>query len=164
MKHHPPIPELPLLLADSTLGKLAKWLRLAGMDTRLDPATPDFTRLERISAMEHRVTLTRTKSVFHRMEPSRCLFIHSNHVMDQARQVIDDFHIQRQQLPVLSRCASCNHPLTQMPINDLRGAVPDFILQQNERFMSCPQCQRIYWPGTHATRIKSIIDDWFRWP
>lgn len=161
MKQQSPTSGQPALIADSTLGKLAKWLRLAGIDTRWDPKTPDVNRLERISVKEHRVVLTRTKSIFQKMGTSHCRFIHSNDVKDQIRQVIKDFNLQRHHLRILSICANCNNRLSRIRSADLRGRVPDYILHQYEVLMTCAKCRRIYWPGTHAARIKSIVDGWF---
>jgi uncharacterized protein len=161
MKHPSPTADLPAFIADCTLGRLAKWLRLAGLDTRWDSTIPDFIRLERISVMDHRAVLTRTKSVFQKIGPPRCRFIQSNDVMDQVREVINDFNLQRDHLRILTICANCNFSLSQIHRNDIRGRVPDFILQQYETLMTCAKCRRIYWPGTHALRINSIIDGWF---
>lgn len=161
MKDHFPPRELPVLIADCTLGRLAKWLRLAGINTKWDPATPDFIKLKHVFVKEHRVVLTRTTSVFLRLGMHRSRFIQSNEVMNQARQVINDFQIQRDHLRVLSICASCNHLLIQIDRNDARGRVPDYILMQYKRLMTCTKCRRIYWPGTHASRINSVIEGWF---
>lgn len=161
MTHHCPPRELPVFIADCTLGRLAKWLRLAGMNTKWDPSKPDFNKLERISVIEHRVVLTRTTSIFQRLGTHRSRFIQSNDVMNQVRQVINDFKIERHHLRILTICANCNHLLSQIDRNDVRGGVPDFILAQYERFMTCAKCRRIYWPGSHASRINSIIEGWF---
>lgn len=161
MKHKIPPRELPVLIADCTLGRLVKWLRLAGIDTRWDPSKPDFNWLKYISTMEHRVVLTRTTSIFQKLGLGRSLFIQSNDVRHQVRQVINDLQIQRHQLRILTICASCNQLLTQLDRNDVRGRVPDFIFMQYERLMTCAKCRRIYWPGTHASRIHSTIEGWF---
>jgi uncharacterized protein with PIN domain len=161
MADHFPTRELPTLIADATLGRLAKWLRLAGIDTLWDPYKPDVNKLLRISSIEHRVVLTRTTSVFLKLGMDRCRFIQSNDVMKQVRQVIDDFQIHHRHLRILTICANCNHLLSQIGGNDVRGYVPDYILMHHEKLMTCNKCRRIYWPGSHVSRINSIIEGWF---
>jgi uncharacterized protein with PIN domain len=148
-------------LAESTLGKLAKWLRLAGLDTRLDRSRPNPNRLKQIAASEQRVILTRTQAVLRNTQPHQCLFIQFNHPMDQARQVVTHFRIRKSALRTLSRCALCNRMLERLSPEAVYDRVPAYIWQTHDRFMMCPRCQHIYWPGTHADRMLSCIDQWF---
>jgi uncharacterized protein with PIN domain len=152
---------LPPLLIDCTMAKLARWLRLAGFDTALDSGPPDASRLGQMSDAQQRIILTRSKDVFQKIGPGRCVLIGFNVPMAQARQVMQRFKIQRHALKPLSRCAQCNVMLTVQPKDAALGLVPDYVWQHHERFFRCPQCERIYWPGTHADRTKSLIDRWF---
>lgn len=152
---------LPLLLVDCTMGKLARWLRLAGIDTALDQRPPDALRLRQISDIEHRTILTRSRDVFQKNGPDRSVLIGFNAPMEQARQVMQHFEIRRHALKPLSRCAECNVMLSPQPKDAILGLVPDYVWQQHELFLRCSQCRRIYWPGTHAHRSKHLIDQWF---
>ena len=153
--------EHPNFITDSTLGKLAKWLRLAGLDTKLDRSKPNIFRLKHIANRDHRVILTRTKAVSGKMRPHQCLFIRFDNPMDQARQVMQHFQFRRRDLSTLSRCAICNHPLSTTSHDAVFGHVPAYIWQRYDQLMMCMQCNRIYWPGTHWQRTNSIIDQWF---
>ncbi|MGD8835120.1 MAG: Mut7-C RNAse domain-containing protein [Desulfobacteraceae bacterium] len=161
MSPYPLRTEHPNFLTDSTLGKLAKWLRLAGLDTKLDRSKPSLLRLKQIADRDHRVILTRTKAISGKMRPHECLFIRFNNPMDQARQVMRHFQIRKKDLPTLSRCAICNHPLSPQSHDAMFGCVPAYIWQRHDQFMMCMQCSRIYWPGTHTLRTSAIIDQWF---
>lgn len=153
---------VPSFIADSTLGRLAKWLRLAGLDTRLDISAPDPMRIERIADTDGRTVLTRAKSVYKQMGPNRCLLIQFDDPMDQGRQVVRHFRIRRQDLQPLSRCALCNLLLSPISKDEVQGRVPEYVWHQYDEFRTCKQCRRIYWPGTHAAHTGSIIDRWFR--
>jgi len=149
-------------LTDSTLGRLAKWMRLAGLDTLMDASTPHPQRLKRISEVDNRWILTRTQKVFQALGRKRCLFIESNAPVDQVRQVMRHFKISRAALQPLSRCLRCNQELIPMEKESLLGRIPEHIWHQHDRFMTCSECQQVYWPGTHTGRVMALIDRWFQ--
>ncbi len=152
---------LPAFVAECTLGKLAKWLRLAGFDTLYDIEPPDHRRLVKYARTQNRLVLSRTQRVISHLEAAQGLLIQFNAPIDQIRQVMRDLGIDRRDLRPLSRCSQCNYPLRAAVQENLRDAVPDYIRHHHERFLMCPQCRRIYWPGTHAARMLALIDRWF---
>jgi len=153
--------ELPAFVAECTLGRLAKWLRLAGFDTLYDLKTPELQRLVRIAQSQNRFVLSRTLSVIRHLSDARGLLIAFNAPLEQMRQVIRHFKIQRKDLNPLSRCSRCNSELQAADIDHVQSAVPDFIRQSHGVFLMCPQCCRLYWSGSHSIRIEALIDSWF---
>jgi uncharacterized protein len=153
---------LPPMIADATLGRLCKWLRIAGIDAEWDLDTPDPMRLKQRASDRRRWVLTRSRKVFDELGPNRCLKLIADDPLDQIRQVVRHFGIAQSDLRPLSRCSRCNRPMSTMAKQDIIGKVPDYVWQHHDRFMGCPRCRRIYWPGTHAKRIQSMIDQWFR--
>jgi uncharacterized protein with PIN domain len=151
----------PSFVAECTLGKLAKWLRLAGFDTLYDPLPPQWRRLRACAEAENRVVLTRTRRVIGRLEAGRGLLIEFDAPIDQVRQVINYYHIRPGDLKPLSRCSRCNTLLRPPEGAHHLNAVPDYIRQHNVRFMRCVQCGRIYWPGTHSFRMAGFFERWF---
>jgi uncharacterized protein with PIN domain len=138
-------------IADSTLGKLAKYLRLAGFDTLLDARSPDADRLNMLAG-PHRIILTRSVQVKKLIGDAQVIFIRANDPSDQMLQVFTDLHLQFKDLHPLTRCAVCNRLLTALPKDKAQGRVPDYTWQQHCLFKECPECKRIYWQGTHAKR------------
>jgi hypothetical protein len=153
---------LPPMLADATLGRLCKWLRIAGIDTEWDLATPDPNRLEQLTGDHRRWVLTRSRKVFEALGANRCQLLIADDPLDQIRQVIRHFGIAQNDLRPLSRCSRCNRPMSKMDKQNIVGQVPDYVWQRHDRFMGCPRCRRIYWPGSHAKGIQSMIDLWFQ--
>ena len=147
-------------MADSTLGKLTKWLRLLGFDTRYDRRRPDVRRL-RADSSAGRLVLTRSKSVADNLPRDRVLFIKSNDPIEQMKQLIDESHLTADQIQVFSRCSICNTVLDYFGKTDAEGLVPDYIYQTQTTFKRCPSCQRIYWPGSHGTRWLALASEWF---
>lgn len=151
----------PAFVAESTLGKLAKWLRLAGFDTLYDTLPPDWQRLRAYADAEHRVVLSRTRRVIGRLKADQGLLIQFDAPIEQMRQVIRYFNIRRRDLRPLSRCSRCNNRLRPADETHIQNAVPDFVRQRHMRFMMCAQCGRIYWPGTHSSRMVDLFQRWF---
>ncbi len=160
----PPIDSvcLPRLLADATLGRLSKWLRMAGIDVAWDPSIPDAIRLKRLADANRRWVLTRSRKVFEALGPDRCLLVKPDEALEQVLQVIQHFGITRDDLRPLSRCTLCNRQMSEVSKPSIVGQVPDYVWQQHEQFMTCFTCQRIYWRGSHTRRIHAMFDHWFQ--
>ncbi|MEJ2155776.1 MAG: Mut7-C RNAse domain-containing protein [Desulfobacteraceae bacterium] len=153
---------LPSIRTDATLGRLCKWLRMMGIDAEWDTATPDPERLKLLTDIDQRWVLTRSRRVFEKLGPNRSLLLRPNSPLDQMRQVIRHFKIERNDLQPLSRCSRCNHPMSETAKPNIIGRIPDYVWQRHDRFMSCSRCRRIYWPGSHVQRIQLMMDQWFR--
>ncbi|RJQ77345.1 MAG: hypothetical protein C4519_13590 [Desulfobacteraceae bacterium] len=147
-------------VADSTLGKLAKNLRLAGFDTLLDKGVPSTRRLVCLAAGQ-RIVLTRSTKVKKELGAGHVVFIHANQPSVQMSQLIATVHLRREDLRPMSLCALCNRRLDCVNPDEVRGRVPDFVRQQHSRFKACPACKRIYWPGTHTDRWMRRMEMWF---
>jgi uncharacterized protein with PIN domain len=153
---------MPSFVADSSLGKLAKWLRLAGLDTRLDTKTPELQRLRHYARTEGRSVLTRTQRIIRYLAENQGLLIESDAPLCQVRQVLKHFDLERGDLRVLSRCTICNRLLQPTPKESLPADIPDYVRHRHDRFLTCGRCGRVYWPGTHSVRVLALIDGWFK--
>ncbi|MBI5304413.1 MAG: Mut7-C RNAse domain-containing protein [Chloroflexi bacterium] len=142
-------------LADNMLGRLATWLRLLGYDTTYLPHMDD-PELAQIARAEHRVLLTRDVELTRR-RGLRFVLIESDHVADQVHQVFRELHLSAHE--AFSRCAECNVPIEDAPIELVRDDVPAYVLRTHTRFRRCPQCRRVYWRGTHWARMLAQIEE-----
>lgn len=135
-------------VVDSMLGKVAKWLRILGFDARYEPLR---TR-EQIEAYGREGWLLITRN--HRWcGQSRVLCVTANDPMAQLAEVIDGAAIRYGEARPLHRCIRCNEPLDEIPRDRALGYVPDFVFETNVLFYGCPNCRRVYWPGTHPRRM-----------
>ena len=146
--------------ADRTLGKLAKWLRILGFDTTFEIDYAAKTYYEHMD--KDRIVLTRTGTIKKQFSDRRLVFITSNYLDKQLRQVIDELGIRRADIRPFSRCIQCNLPIVDMDPDDACGLIPDYICETHQEFQQCPQCRRIFWPGSHTKRsfkkIKHLFD------
>ena len=144
------------LLADSMLGRLAKWLRLLGYDVAYDNAAADRTLVRR-ARTEQRILLTRDRELARR-RGLRTLLIESQSLDEQVEQVWQALGPPPH--PALSRCAVCNATLQSIAAADATGHVPPYVLRTQDRFRQCPLCKRIFWRGTHFRAIRNRLRQW----
>jgi len=157
----------PRFLADAMLGRLARWLRILGFDADYFPGEDD--DLLHKARLEGRVLLTRDTRLLQRCAvgvrpvPGRDadplpahLFIQSDYVMEQLRQVIAALRLDPA-APRVHRCACCNVALESRDKAEVLGLVPEFVWSHHQAFWACPRCRRIYWPGTHWRRMEEVI-------
>lgn len=135
------------------LGRLAKWLRLLGYDTRYSNSADDSSLL-RIAQAEDRVLLTRDRALA-RQRGVRAILIESQELDGQIRQV------QQAVGPApdgsLTRCAVCNARLEAIDKARVEPRVPPYVFQTQSDFRRCPECDRIYWAATHVERMQQMI-------
>jgi uncharacterized protein with PIN domain len=136
------------------LGRLARWLRILGYDAEYFPGEDD--DLLRRARREGRVLLTRDTRLLQRRPLPPHLFIESDHVMEQLRQVVAALALNPASPPA-HRCACCNAVLEPRDKVQVAGLVPEFVWSHYRAFWACPGCRRIYWAGTHRRRMDEVI-------
>lgn len=148
----------PRIIADAMLGRLAKWLRLLGCDVAYERKIDD-DELIRMALHEKRLVLTRDGNLARR-RPAPLLFIRDDHLPNQLRQVVRDLN-----LPLagrrFTRCIECNAELAVVEKDAVRTKVPAYVFETQDRFSECPDCGRIYWPGTHHDRAVRRLEEFF---
>ncbi len=144
---------------DRTLGKLAKWLRILGLDTlsESEAAGKRFFQLPSEYADENRMVLTRNNRLKKHFGESRLVFVTSDHYDKQLRQVIAEAGIRAADIQPFSRCLHCNLSVREIAPKDVLGRVPDYIFDSHDKFHTCRRCNRIFWPGSHTGRSLEYI-------
>jgi uncharacterized protein with PIN domain len=140
----------PCFAAERTLGKLSKWLRLLGFDTRYEPELSEKRFIETLE--KERILLTRTRRIRKQFASRRLIFIESDHLEQQLSQIFGELGLKASQTRPFSRCLKCNVPIVAVEKSALGGRVPDFVFESHDHFKTCPACHRIYWPGSHTRR------------
>lgn len=150
----------PVFVADVMLGRLAKWLRIAGFDVLYSNRFTD-DELVTLSRQHGRVLLSRDTRLLVRKAVKDFIFLESDDIQSQLRQV---FEVTRTaSLPgVLTRCLSCNETLMEVARERVRDAVPPFVFETQTHFKSCPKCGKIYWAGTHRQSVLRTLEKLLR--
>ena len=137
--------------ADNNVGKLAKWLRMMGYDTRFFNGSDD-SHMIAIALAEDRVILTRDTQIMRRRVVTsgqlKAILIQTDEPERQMRQVIDSLNLDCQFRP-FTICLECNQPLVPRTREQVKDMVPPYVFQTQVQYVECPTCHRIYWRGTH---------------
>jgi len=140
---------IPKFLADCMLGKLARWLRILGYDTKYFHYLDD-AKIIALARFEHRIILTKDRDLAKRASDITYL-VSSSRVEEQVQEVITAFHLPY--LTSFTRCPHCNELLFDLPPEEAKKEVPLFVSLTFSQFKKCPKCHRIYWPGTQWQKI-----------
>lgn len=147
-------------IVDANVGRLARWLRIAGFDTMFINDLDD-NRLVRIALSEGRVLLTKDTQILKRRVATtgrlKVLLIEGEEVKGQLRQVVKTFNLTSEVKP-FTLCLECNKPLVSKGKEEVEGLVPPYVFKTQTQYMQCPECQRVYWRGTHWERMSRELE------
>jgi uncharacterized protein len=144
-------------VADIMLGRLARWLRVLGFDTRYQSfeLTQDVTEmLERA-----RIPLTRRRKLIPSLEGA--VFIRYNSIGKQLIQLKKTLPLETCHVNWFSRCLLCNVLLMDAHEEAARDSIPEYVFHQNiTSIRFCPVCGRYFWPGSHRDRMEKQLNIW----
>jgi hypothetical protein len=145
---------LPRFIADAHLGRLARHLRFAGIDTLWANAWKD-AELVAIAGREGRIALTCDRALLmHRALHAGC-HVRSRQPLAQLAEVARR-HALRLDAGRTSRCLECNGLPEPVAKPLVAALVPPRSLAAFSEFWRCPDCRRIYWRGTHWQRMHAV--------
>ena len=141
---------------DSMLGKLARWMRTIGCDVEYERSIEDDALIER-ALREDRIVLTRDTLLIRRRKlKGRVFFVESGLAGGQLKAVADMFKLSV--AGFLTRCLRCNALLERIGKEVVKDKAPPYVYQTQSEFSVCPECERIYWAGTHRERMLREIE------
>jgi uncharacterized protein with PIN domain len=147
-------------IVDSNVGRLARWLRIAGFDTVFINDLDD-NRLVRLALSEGRVLLTKDTQILKRRVATtgrlKVILIESEEVKAQLRQVVITLKLAEEIKP-FTLCLECNHPLVPKDKEEVKELVPPYVFETQTQYMECPACHRVYWRGTHWQRMSRELE------
>lgn len=146
----------PSFVADVHLGRLTAYLRLAGFDTKYRNDYAD-REIAEISAAEERTLLTRDVGVLKHRSVRRGYFLRQTQPARQLVEVLRRFDLVAQAAP-FTRCVRCNSPLHAVPKDRVEHLLPSRTREHYREFSRCPTCARIYWQGSHYSRMSVFLE------
>lgn len=146
----------PKFVLDVHLGKLARHLRLMGLDAVY---RKDLAPREIISLMikEKRIILTRSRGLLKHKTVSHGCLVRSENPETQAVEIVHRFDLLKQ-LRIFTRCMECNHPLETVAKEKILDSLPPKTLEYFDEFQTCPDCKRIYWKGSHYKNMLRSVE------
>jgi len=147
-------------LADSMLGKLARWLRMLGKDVIYDVGLND-TDLLALAKKENRVLLTKDLELFKRAAARDidAFFVEGKSESERLAEVAKRYGVNLFIDMEKSNCPVCNSKLVATPKEQLSGELQKNTFTYYDRFWKCPNCGQIYWQGAHWKQITSTLSE-----
>lgn len=145
-------------IVDGMLGKMARWLRMLGYDTKYSSSMSDDEILKAASE-EGRVILTRDYEFFKRanVHGVKAVFVEGNtnaeKLADLSRQLNISLEININE----SRCPKCNAKIASIRKEKVKDKVPESTYSFYDEFWECSSCGQIYWKGSHWKKINNIL-------
>ena len=149
----------PIFFCDAMLGGLARWLRAAGYDARFEYGIDD-RRLIRLAKEAGGMVLSSDGPLFER-NVIRSGEVRALYVPQQLSRTEQFRFVQRTLgLPLRpARCMACGGELVELPKHTVAGEAPPLAYRNCEQFWRCGRCRKLFWKGTHWTRIAGLLKE-----
>ena len=138
------------------LGRLARWLRILGVDAIYLETESDE---EILGTLRRGDTLfTRDKALARRAEAKGVVAVRLPETFEE--QLLTAARVLGLKLEVdmeKTRCPLCGGRLRRAERAEVHGRVPEAVEKTYEEFYVCERCGHIYWVGTHMREIESTL-------
>ena len=142
-------------IADVHLGKLAKWLRMLGLDILYDNSLTNFDVIS-IALQQNRILLSRNAAINKNKTKLQSFYISYENSELQLQQVLQNFNLKVHIHP-FTRCIVCNGIFQPISKDEILLQLPQNTIQYFNEFWQCNHCNRIYWKGSHYECMNSLI-------
>jgi len=147
-------------IADSMMGKEAKWLRILGYYTFYESSIDDIYLVELASKRKNGVLITRDRELFHKGVDANIyvfymFFANINRFIDSFKRFFSsNIEIDFSK----TRCPKCNGKLIKVLFKrKIKQIIPSYIYMRYNIFYQCIRCGQIYWPGSHLKNMKKVL-------
>lgn len=142
-------------LLDNHLGKLATYLRILGFDTYYQNNLQDDDLIDLLQ-WDARILLTRDRQLLMRKVVKQGYCVRSLDPEIQAHEVLRRFQL-RECITPFHRCLLCNSLLQTAEKEQLLPQLQPLTRQYFDEFRVCPDCNQIYWKGSHYDHMLELI-------
>jgi uncharacterized protein with PIN domain len=145
----------PKFVLDSNLGRLARYLRLLGLDCLYRNDYHD-AEIARIASEQQRTLLTRDRTLLQRRIITHGYYVRTQQPREQVREVLTRFDLYRQVAP-FTRCTRCNGELETVDKQVIIDRLEPKTRKYYDEFRRCTECGQIFWQGSHHTRMQQLV-------
>ena len=146
----------PRFMLDVHLGKLARKLRMCGIDASLFNGISDSDLVNK-ALKERRIILTRDIELLKRNVLKRGYWIRNEDPDRQLIEVIQQYDLSKHLQP-FHRCLVCNGIIKKVSKKSIANLLPDKVQMYFNEFFQCSSCHKLYWKGSHYEKMKRDID------
>ncbi|MCX6641612.1 MAG: hypothetical protein NTW14_14200 [bacterium] len=148
----------PKFIVDQDLFPLCKALRLLGFDA-LGGGGAQIHDTVRGAVEEHRIWVRRKIHGLPLQYGVRYFLVENAQLSCQLKEIIEYYALTTLFRP-FTRCLKCNRLLEEATAAEIEVKTPPAVRSLHTTFYSCPDCHRIYWPGSHVEHIMQKFTSW----
>ena len=147
-------------LADSMLGKLARWLRMLGNDVIYNVQLNDNQLLE-LAKKEKRILLTKDLELYQRAASRNidAFYVEGKTESFRLAEIAKRYDLTLDIDMEKSHCPVCNTAITPASKEQLLGELQKNTYAFYSEFWKCPNCGKIYWQGAHWKQITGTLEE-----
>jgi len=145
--------------ADANLGKLARYLRMAGFDTAYIREQSDREIINQMLG-EQRALLSRDRKLLMHNLIEYAYLPRSDDPAEQLLEVFQRYDLFDDADP-FSRCPNCNGLLQSVAKEEVIDQLEPLTKKHFDDFSQCPDCGQIYWAGSHRRRLDDRLKEIF---
>lgn len=147
-------------LVDGMLGRVARWLRLMGHSAVYINDLKDNDLLE-TAYREGRMILTRDLALYRKAcsRGIQATLVKGPTHAESLAWLSNKLGLKLEAEAVGSRCPKCGSLIRKVPRETLRTNLHSTTLIRYQEFWQClnPACRKIYWKGSHWTKIEKTL-------
>ena len=151
------VQRIACFVADGHLGRLARNLRLLGLDVAYDRRANDRQLLD-VMKSENRALLTRDRRLLMHAIVRHGYCPRSQNADEQTVEVVRRFDLLSSIAP-FTRCLRCNAHLQKVAKADVIEKLQPLTKIYYEQFRRCIGCDQIYWAGSHFSKLQKRFDE-----
>ena len=151
------LPVEPRFVLDNHLGRLTAYLRMLGFDCLYRNDVQD-EELAETAEREERILLSRDRRLLMRKAVTYGYCLRSLDSLEQLTEVIRRFDLVSRISP-FHRCLRCNYPLEPVAKEAVLERLEPLTKLHFAEFQICPNCQQIYWKGSHYERMQKLVEE-----
>jgi len=149
-----PLPSIRFMV-DVNVAKLCSLLRMTGFDTLCIPELDD-PGIAETAAQQKRILLSRDRGLLKRKIIEHGHLVRAHLPEEQLREIISFYGLQNIIEP-FSRCMNCNGLLAGIEKEAIRHRLQPLTKKYYNTFFHCPDCDKIYWSGSHKTGMNQLL-------
>lgn len=138
-----------MIIADSMLGKLSRYLRIMGYEVEYITSEKDDDFIVKMS--NGNVVLTRDKELHQRIPGS--ILIKGYEPLDQLIEIIDK--LPEPKYKPWELCPICS---SKLEIVTGRKDFPEYVSKVAEEIFYCRKCDKYYWKGSHTSNFRKMME------
>ena len=134
-------------------------MQLLGYDTEYYSDIGDLKLLEQ-AKNQQRIIISKDHDLIARAKKqnTQSIYVTKEDEIEQFLEILEHVSLELNEITGdTARCTKCNSTTTQIDKSKVADKIPEKVLEFNEKFWKCDNCNQIYWEGTHIKKLQEFL-------